>query len=188
MKIKTKDMILVSMFAALMAVGAFVKILFPLVPFSLQAFFCAFAGIILGARLGALSQIVYILLGLAGAPIFTQGGGIMYIFKPSFGFLLGFIVCAYIIGKVSELFKKINLLSAILSVFSGLAALNAIGLPYMYLILKFYMGKSETTLGDVVSASFLLLILKDAILFLVVAIVAVSVVPTINKISGASSS
>lgn len=181
MRIKTKDMILVSMFAALMAVGAFVKIAFPLVPFSLQAFFCAFAGIILGSRLGALSQIVYILVGLAGAPIFTQGGGIMYIFKPSFGFLLGFIICAYIIGKISELFSKINLYSAIISVFSGLAALNIIGLSYMYLILKFYMGKSNVSFGYVITAGLLPFILKDIILYLVVAIVAVTTIPTLKK-------
>lgn len=180
-KLKTKDMILVSMFAALMAVGAFVKILFPVVPLSLQPFFCALAGIILGSRLGALSQIVYVLIGLAGVPVFTQGGGIMYIFKPSFGYLLGFIAGTYIIGKVSELFKTINFRTSLISVLSGLAAIYIVGLPYMYLIMKFYMKNSAITFGYVITAGFLPFILKDLVLYVAAAAVAAVVIPTLRK-------
>jgi len=98
----TRDLILVALFAALTAVGAFIKIPIPYVPFTLQYFFCALAGIILGSKLGALSQIIYVAVGLVGAPVFTDGGGITYIFKPTFGYLIGFIVAAYVIGKIRE--------------------------------------------------------------------------------------
>lgn len=81
---KIRDLILVAMFAALTAIGAFIKIPIPYVPFTLQFLFCAFAGMILGARLGALSQIIYVAIGLAGIPVFTEGGGIGYVFKPTF--------------------------------------------------------------------------------------------------------
>ena len=107
MKINTRDLILVSLFTALMVVGAFIKIPFPLLPITLQPFFCAFAGLILGSRLGALSQIIYVVMGLVGLPVFTQGGGLIYVFVPSFGFLLGFILGAYVIGRISENFKKL---------------------------------------------------------------------------------
>ncbi|WP_084758018.1 biotin transporter BioY [Defluviitalea phaphyphila] len=65
----TKNLILVGIFAALTAVGAFIKIPIPYVPFTLQYLFCALAGIILGSKLGALSQIIYVAVGLAGVPV-----------------------------------------------------------------------------------------------------------------------
>ena len=60
----------------------------------------------LGSRLGALSQLVYVVLGLIGIPVFTAGGGISYIFKPTFGYLLGYIIGAYVIGKIAESVKS----------------------------------------------------------------------------------
>lgn len=181
MRLKTKDMVLVSLFAALMTVGAYIKVLFPLVPFSLQPFFCAFAGIILGSRLGALSQALYVALGLAGVPVFTQGSGPLYVLKPTFGFLLGFILGAYVIGKVSESLRAVNFSNALISVLSGLAAIYLVGIPYLYIILKFYMGRSETTLMSALSIGFFPFILKDIALYVVVAIVAGAVIPVLSK-------
>lgn len=179
--IKTKDMILVSIFAALMAVGAFVKVAFPVIPLSLQPFICALAGIILGARLGALSQLVYILIGLFGIPVFTMGGGPSYILKPSFGFIIGFAAGTYIIGKVCSRFRTLNFVNAAISAIAGLAAIYAIGLPYMYLILRFYMNKPEITWATVLAAGFFPFIIKDLIMYLVAAAVAVAVVPALKK-------
>ncbi len=79
---KTKDMILCSMFVALIAAGAFLKVPVPVVPFTLQYLFTMLAGLLLGAKKGALAVCVYILLGLCGLPIFAQGGGIGYVFQP----------------------------------------------------------------------------------------------------------
>ena len=50
------------------------------------------AGLLLGARLGALSQALYVGLGLVGLPIFAAGGGFSYVFNPTFGFLLGLVI------------------------------------------------------------------------------------------------
>lgn len=100
MKIKIKNMILISMFAALSAAGAFIKIPMPFCPITLQILFTTLAGILLGGRNGAVSVGVYVLLGLAGVPVFTGGGGISYILQPTFGFLIGFIIGAYVTGKI----------------------------------------------------------------------------------------
>ena len=54
-KISTKEMILCSLFAALIAIGAFIKVPLPYVPFTMQLMFTTLAGILLGSRLGAMS-------------------------------------------------------------------------------------------------------------------------------------
>ena len=82
---KTKTLIYCSLFTALIAVGAFIKIPVPVVPFTLQYLFTMLAGLLLGSRKGTLSVVAYMLLGLAGLPIFSEGGGFWYVLKPSFG-------------------------------------------------------------------------------------------------------
>lgn len=143
MKLKTRDMILVSLFAALSAVGA-INIPIPNVPITLQFFFVALSGILLGSKLGMLSQLVYVAIGLIGVPVFTKGGGPSYIFQPSFGYLIGFILGSFVIGKVIEKLKTINLVTLTLATLLGLAVVYLIGVPYLYMILNLYFGKGMT--------------------------------------------
>ena len=81
-------LVLTALFAALTAIGAFLRIPAGEISFTLQVFFTSMAGILLGPWWGAASQVVYVLLGLIGLPIFTEGGGLMYLAKPSCGFVL----------------------------------------------------------------------------------------------------
>jgi biotin transport system substrate-specific component len=147
----SKKLILVSLFAALTAVGAFIKIDIPIVPFSMQFFFCAMAGILLGSKAGALSQLIYVCIGLAGFPVFTSGGGFTYIYKPTFGFLIGLIFAAYVIGFIIEKAKTASVLTYIVAIFAGLFVLYLIGIPYVYYILKLYL-KVPKSIGYLVSA------------------------------------
>ena len=94
-RMKTKDLVLCAMFVALIAVGAFIKVPVPVVPFTLQFLFTMLAGLLLGPGNGALAVVIYIVLGLAGLPIFTQGGGPGYIFQPSFGYIIGFAAAGF---------------------------------------------------------------------------------------------
>ncbi|MFT9076650.1 biotin transporter BioY [Ethanoligenens sp.] len=135
MAIKTKNLILVALFAALTAVGAFIKIPIGPVPITLQVMFTALAGVLLGPYLGALSQIVYVVLGLVGLPIFTTGGGPGYVLTPTFGYLIGFIVAAFIIGLITRRQQKLSFPIALLACLIGLLVIYAIGVPYLYLIL-----------------------------------------------------
>ncbi|MBV4417928.1 biotin transporter BioY [Clostridium tyrobutyricum] len=141
---KTRDMIMVSIFAVLTAIGAFIKIPIPYVPFTLQWLFCAISGIVLGAKLGALSQILYVVIGLIGIPIFTEGGGLYYIFKPTFGYLIGFIVASFVIGKLSSKIKKISFIKSLLCILSGLFFVYLFGVLHLYLIYNLYMGDRKT--------------------------------------------
>ena len=86
MKLKTKELTTCALFAALIAVGAFIKIDIPLpmytMHFTLQWFFVLMAGFLLGSTLATLSIIVYLCIGPVGVPVFAAGGGPTYIFRP----------------------------------------------------------------------------------------------------------
>ena len=139
---KTRSLILTALFAALTAVGAFLKIPFPLSAITLQFFFTAMAGTLLGKKYGALSQAVYVLLGLVGVPIFALGGGFSYVFQPTFGFLLGLIPSAWVIGSLAR--RPLTFWRSVTAMLAGLAVLYAIGVPYMALIANAYLGKGLT--------------------------------------------
>lgn len=133
-------MALCSLFTALIAIGAFLQIPLPNFDyFTLQFFFVLMAGMLLGARLGALSAALYVLIGLLGIPVFAAGGGISYVLRPSFGFLLGFIVTAFCSGWIMEHGQK-NWKTCFLAVLAGLLATYGIGLAYKYVILNYYTG------------------------------------------------
>lgn len=72
---RTKNLMYCSLFTTLIAVGAFIKIPIPVVPFTLQFLFTTLAGLLLGSKMGAVSVIAYMVLGLVGLPIFSEGGG-----------------------------------------------------------------------------------------------------------------
>lgn len=97
---KTKNLLLIALFAALSAVGAFIRIPTPFCPITLQILFTTLAGVLLGGKNGALSVAIYVALGLMGVPVFTGGGGLFYVLHPTFGYLLGFIIGVYITGAI----------------------------------------------------------------------------------------
>ena len=160
MKNKTRMMILAALFAALTAVGAFIRFPLGTMSVTLQFMFTAMAGVLLGAKWGAVSQAVYVVLGLVGLPVFTMGGGIGYVMQPSFGFLLGLIPTAWVIGRLTE--KENGHRRIALACLAGLAVLYLIGLPYMYLIMKLYLHKS-ITVWTAVKAGMLVYLPGDAI-------------------------
>jgi biotin transport system substrate-specific component len=138
----TKDITQISIFTALTAVGAFISIPIGPVPITLQSFFVLLSGIILGSKKAVFSQLTYLLLGLMGFPIFSGfSGGLQHIFKPSFGFIIGYVAAAYITGKLTEGFSLTckNLSTA---VFTGSLVIYAFGLPYMYYILNIMLNSN----------------------------------------------
>lgn len=132
-----RSMLLAALFAALTAIGAFLKIPAGESSFTLQVFFTAMAGVLLGPWWGAASQLLYVALGLAGVPIFTQGGGLMYLSVPTFGFLLGLIPMALVVGLLSRGLKRVPWLwlRLALACVAGELVLYAVGLPYLYFTL-----------------------------------------------------
>ena len=97
-----KDIVLVLSFAIVTGVCAKLKIEIGVVPITMQTLAVLLSGALLGSKRGALSQLTYLLMGLAGLPWFARGGGMAYIFSPTFGYIIGFVLAAYIVGWFCE--------------------------------------------------------------------------------------
>ncbi len=135
---KTKEMCICALFTALMCAGVFIKIPAP-IPITLQTLFTCLAGLLLGSKKGSLSVAVYVFLGLIGLPVFAEGGGIYYVLKPSFGYIIGFWIATFVTGKIAE--KKVNFKTYILASFVGMFIIYAIGIVYYYMISSLYLGE-----------------------------------------------
>ena len=98
----TRDLTLIALFAAVTAVCAQVSLALPgfsSVPFTLQVFAVLASGAVLGARRGFFSQLVYLLLGAAGAPVFARfTGGPQVLVGPTAGYLSAFPLAAFVVG------------------------------------------------------------------------------------------
>lgn len=136
-----------SMFAALMMIGANITAFVPFlvvggVPITLQTFFAVLAGLILGSRLGAISMTVYMFIGLAGVPVFAKfGGGPGQLLSPTFGFIISFILVAYIVGKIVE--KNSGLKSYIVAGLVATAVNYLFGTNWMYFAYKFWAAAPD---------------------------------------------
>lgn len=144
---RTKKLIMVALFTTLIIVGAFIKIPTPLIPITLQLAFCLLSSVLLGGTLGATSVLIYVAMGLIGLPVFAYGGGFSYIFKPSFGYNIGFIVAAFLAGVISRGIKstqKPTFARNLLATLSGVAITYLFGVSYMYFILNYYLHSAIT--------------------------------------------
>lgn len=148
MKLTIKDMTRISLFASLICIASLILKIGgeAVVPFSILPFMVMLTGAILGPRLGAISVTVYVLIGLAGVPVLAKPpfGGATYVLQPTFGFLLGFIAMAFIIGKILENPGEKHISKLILAMVLGIAVMYLVGIPYLFAIIKFYLGKPFT--------------------------------------------
>jgi biotin transport system substrate-specific component len=179
MKGKTYKMILVSLFTALTAVGAFIKIPLPPVPFTLQVFFVIFSGLLLGSRLAFASQAIYIALGLMGVPIFANGAGIQYIFNPTFGYLIGFAITALVVGAITEKTPGPSFKKYFAASFIGMLIYYAVGVSYLYIILK-YVNHVSTSVSGVLVKGFLLFLPWDIVKIFAASWMAIKVYRRVN--------
>ncbi|MEW6065574.1 biotin biosynthesis protein BioY [Desulforamulus profundi] len=176
MKFTSREIALAGLMAAIMVVVTMITripFVHAVVPFSLQPLVAVLAGVLLGARIGALSMVVYLLLGLVGLPVFaTQPfGGPAYVLKPTFGFLLGQVLAAYVAGKILAGNKNWSFVNYLLASLAGMAVIYLVGLPYIYGILNLYVGKAVSVMG-VLKIGFLPFVLWDVLKAVMVAVLA----------------
>ncbi len=164
------------LFSALIAAGAFLKITLPTEPvpmhFTLQWFFVLLAGLLLEKRLAMASVGVYLLVGLAGVPVFASGGGLSYLLRPTFGYLIGFAVAAYVMAWLREWSGTWKFIKLLFISVVGLLVYYGIGMFYYFLICRFLLFQ-EVTWKILLFHCFLLTVEADFLLCVAAITVAV---------------
>ena len=111
-------------------------------PITLQSFFAILAGLVLGGKKGAIACTVYMCIGLAGAPVFSKfTGGFSAILFPTFGFIITFILSAYVAGKIVEHYKTKK--SYIVAALIALAINYALGTTWLYVAYSLWAAAPE---------------------------------------------
>lgn len=156
-KLKIKDLCIMAISLAIIIVASKINIQIGPIPLTLQTFSVFIVSLLLGSFKAFIVFLVYIILGLIGIPVFSSGGGIAYIYMPSFGFIIGFLVSAPIIGIASKSNKFY--LKYILSMV-GLLIINVCGVSFMYIIFNYYKGVNKDLL-NILQIGVLPFIIKD---------------------------
>lgn len=158
---RAREVALIALFVAITVVFGFIKIPMQPVAMSLLTLATALAGCFLSPLSAALSQIIYVVMGLIGIPVFTAGGGFAYVLQPSFGFLLflpfmaagiSFVVRhdRFLPPKARFLWRHgMSLLISLLQLLFGTF--------YYYILYKYYMN-SDLTLAAAFMSCFVLFI------------------------------
>ena len=168
-KLSIRGMVYESIFGAATEAGAYILIPLPLVPITLQTLFLNLAGALLGGRLGALSQVVYVLLGIIGLPVFAGGkAGMGVLLGPTGGYLIGFIVAAYVVGKLIEIKKKPGFIWTVSSMVAGMICIYVFGVIQLSFIAKLSIDKS-------ISVGVLPFLIRDALKIIAAAIITLKI-------------
>lgn len=132
-KLKTRDVALVGLFAALMVICAWISVPLGPVPVTLQTFAVFLAAALLGSRRGTLAVGVYILLGVVGLPVFS---GFKTLNPVTFGYVLGFLPLGLLTAAAEKLFPG-RKLALPLGMVLGLLVCYLIGTVWFYYVMHF---------------------------------------------------
>lgn len=179
---KTKDLTLMAMFIVLIIVGTFTRIPLPLCPINLQPFFVILSGLLLGGKKGAASVGGFVLLGLIGLPVFTNGGGIGYVLQPTFGYMLGYCIGAFLAGCISST-GNLSVLRFTVAGLCGLVVVYAVGVAYFWCISRYYL-KSDLGIKAMLVSCFLIPFPKDVVSCVLAAFLGKRLLPIINLNQG----
>jgi biotin transport system substrate-specific component len=143
-RLTTRELTATALFAALIAIGAFVTVPLGTVPFTLQVLFVLLAGMVLGPRLGAGAVIVYLLLGLV-VPVYAGGtSGLGVLLGPTGGYLLGFVPAAVLAGLLACR-GRATLLRFVAAGVLGLVPIYALGATWLAVQLHLTPAAAITT-------------------------------------------
>jgi biotin transport system substrate-specific component len=145
MKLNLKDVITVGIFAALTAILSQLSFKSPFSPVSitLQTFAVFLTAVILGSRNGTISQIVYILLGIFGVPVFANfRGGLDVIMGPSGGYIISFPIAVLVIGLFMERKPDIQVIGLAFLMTAGTVIVYTVGTVWLAAVLKVSLSKA----------------------------------------------
>lgn len=141
------DMALVLGGSVLIALCTQIAVGYP-VPWTGQTFAVLMVGALFGSRRGALCVLAYLLQGLAGIPVFSHGrAGLAVFFGPTGGYLIGFVLAAYLVGRLAERGWDRRPGTTILAMALGNVLLYSCGLAWLACLIHLF-GRS---LGNVLA-------------------------------------
>ncbi len=182
----TLDVTICGLFAALIAVGAFMKIVIPVgvdtMNFTLQWLFVMLAGLLLGSRRAFRSVGAYLITGLIGFPIFARGGGPAYLLRPTFGFLLGFALAAWVIGFLCERIRPTKAVSWFFTTVVGYVFYYGMGILYFYLITHLLSSQTPVALSVIFGVYCLPTMLPDLMLCVIAVMIAGRLRPAVAAV------
>lgn len=180
----TQDVVVCGLFTALIAVGAFIKIVIPVgadtMNFTLQWLFVLLAGLLLGSKRAFRSVAVYLITGLIGFPIFARGGGPAYLLRPTFGFLLGFALAAWAIGVLCEKLRPAKSITWFFTTLAGFVLYYGMGILYFYLITHLLASQTPVGIGVIFGVYCLPTMLPDLMLCVLAVMLAGRLRPAVS--------
>jgi biotin transport system substrate-specific component len=143
-----RKLTLCALFTAIIAVLAQVAVPLPFspVPLTGQVIGVMLAAVLLGSRAGVLTIIAYLLLGAAGAPVFSMArGGFHMLTGPTGGYLWGFIPAAYFAGRITEKVKEPSLCRTTTAMLVALVCIYACGGLQLGMIMRYNFNQVALT-------------------------------------------
>lgn len=130
------DIVYIALFTAVIAICSQISIPFGPVPFTLQTLGVFVTASILGGKRGTFCVIIYLLLGLIGVPVFAGfSGGPSSIVAPAFGYILGFILTALVVGISTDHFGN-RIVPMVISMIVGLFLCYVVGTIWFMLVYR----------------------------------------------------
>jgi biotin transport system substrate-specific component len=163
--------------AAVTAVSAQIAIPLQPVPFTLQVLAVIFCGLLLGARVGALAQAIYVLVGAVGVPVFSNfTGGLGHVLGPTGGYLISYPIAAAVAGIAANTVATAPRVRALLTGFlwgcAGLAVIYLFGTTWLAVV-------SHFTPAQAIAAGVAPYIVFDLVKVALATLVAVAAAPAI---------
>ncbi|EKU48233.1 biotin transporter BioY [Staphylococcus massiliensis] len=160
---QTKTLVMISLFTALTIIASFIRFNLGPIPFSLQIVVVFIVSALFSLKVAASSQALYILMGLIGLPVFSQGGGIFYVIKPTFGFLVGFLIASIVMNLCIQKLRRTTFLNLLGVHILGTIVIYIFGCVHFYVIMNVVVQQA-VSLQDVITGIVLLSMPGDIIL------------------------
>jgi biotin transport system substrate-specific component len=180
MKTKIHNVTITALFAAVISLSAFLRIPTAPVPLTFQSAAVLITGYVLGPRLGAYAVILYTAVGLIGLPVFSSGGGPAYVLSPTFGYILGFTLCAVITGYAAAFNVRKSAVTTYLIMLGGLAGIYVPGVIWLIVSQK-WITAAQLDTAALIKAGFFIPLAGDILTTIPAAVAGVRIRDRISR-------
>lgn len=165
--LKTRNIAIMGIFLAMMVMGAYIQISLP-TPFmvmhvTMQLFVSVVIGLCLPLKLSAMTLVTYIFAGVMGLPVFATGGGLYYIAKPTFGFILGFLFCSMMCSFLYHHYHPKTIKDYFLIGLAGMSLYYISGIVYYFVMTRFIL-LTDVPLEIIIFNCFIVSVVPDTLI------------------------